>query len=81
MSIVTADDYRRVRIPDAKPGQSFEYQLSGNVVKLTPVKPVEEDVPVVKAVKGPNGLYRLPDGVKLSRKEILDAIRADRDSR
>jgi hypothetical protein len=81
MSIVTADDYKRIRIPDAKPGQSFAYELSGNVVKLTPIKPVEQDVPVVRLVKGPNGLYRLPKGVKLSREEIRKAIRMDRDSR
>ncbi len=81
MSIVTADDYKRVRIPDAKPGQSFEYQLSGNVVKLTPVKAVEEDVPVVKMIRHPDCTCSFPDGVKISREEIRAAIRADRDSR
>ena len=81
METVKADNRQRVRIPDIKPGQVFALELSGNVVKLTPVKPVEEDVPIVKPVKGPNGLYRFPPGVKLSREEIRKAIRADRDSR
>lgn len=80
MSIVTADDYKRVRIPDAKPGQVFAYEVAGNVVKLTPIKSDVKDVPVVKPIKGPNGLYRLPQGVKLSRKAISAAIRADRDA-
>lgn len=81
MSIVTADDYKRVRIPDAKPGQAFEYQISGNgTVKLTPVKPVEEDVPVVKMVRRPDGSYRYPHVVKITREQIRAAVRADRDS-
>ena len=79
MTTVKADDRRRVQIPDAKPGQVFAYEMSGNVVKLTPVQPVEKDVPVVRPIKGPNGLYRLPVGVKLSRENIRAAIRADRD--
>ena len=81
MSIVTADDYKRILIPDAKPGQSFEYQLSGNVVKLTPVEPVEEDVPVVKMIRHPDGTCSFPEHVKISRDEIRAAIRKDRDSR
>jgi len=81
MSIVTADDYKRVRIPDAKPGQAFAYELSGNVVKLTPIKTDEQETPIVKMVKGPNGLYRFAGGAKLSREEIIKAIREDRDSR
>jgi hypothetical protein len=76
MVTLKADGRGRVQIPDAKPGQIFAYELSGNVVKL---KPVEEDVPVVNPVKGKDGLYHWP--VKLSREEILAAIRADRDSR
>jgi len=80
MVTLKADDRGRVQIPDAKPGQVFAYELSGNVITLTPVKPVEEDVPVVVPVKGRDGLYRLPEGVKLSREEIIAAIRADRDA-
>jgi hypothetical protein len=80
MVTLKADNRSRVKLPDVKPGQVFAYETSGNVVKLTPVKPVVEDMPVVKPVKGPNGLYRLPEGVKLSREEISAAIRADRDA-
>ncbi len=79
MSIVTADNYKRVRIPDAQPGQAYAYELSGNVVKLTPVKPDEQDVPVVNPVKGKDGLYHWP--AKLTREQVRAAIRADRDSR
>jgi len=40
---VTADKQKRVRIPDAEPGQVFAYESSGEVVTLTPVKPIEPD--------------------------------------
>ena len=79
MVTLKADDRRRVQIPDAKPGQVFAYELSGNVVKLTPVKPVEEDVPIVNPIRRKDGSYKWP--VKLTRQDILAAIRADRDSR
>ena len=80
MVTLKADDRRRIQIPDAEPGQVFAYEVSGNVVKLTLLKPVEDDVPVVKLVKGAEGLYRLPAGITLSREDIRAAIRADRDA-
>lgn len=43
------------------------------------VKPVKEDVPVVKLVRRPDGTYRFPDHAKPSRKAIVDYIRAERD--
>jgi hypothetical protein len=81
METVKVDNRKRVTLRFAKPGQVFAWEMSGEVIKLTPVKPVEPEVPVIKLVKGPNGLYRLPKGMKLSREEITAAIRADRDSR
>jgi hypothetical protein len=79
MKTVTADDYKRVRIPDAEPGQVFAYEAEGKIIKLTPVK-ADENVPVVRAVKGPNGLYRFPANAKPSREEIIRYIRAERDA-
>jgi len=39
MSTVTADDRKRVRIPDAKPGQVFAYENNADgSVTLTPIK-------------------------------------------
>ena len=39
MSTVTADDRKRVRIPDAKPGQVFSYENNADgSVTLTPIK-------------------------------------------
>ena len=39
MSIVTADDRKRVRIPDAKPGQVFSYENNADgSVTLIPIK-------------------------------------------
>jgi hypothetical protein len=38
-----ADNRQRVMLPDAKPGQLFAYEVVGNVIHLTPVKPVEPE--------------------------------------
>ena len=80
MITVKADNKKRVTIRESKPGQVFAYEVEGNVIKLTPMQPVKEETPIVKLVKGPNGLYRLPNGMKLSRESIRAAIRADRDT-
>ncbi|HZV33446.1 MAG TPA: hypothetical protein VFB72_02640 [Verrucomicrobiae bacterium] len=81
MKTVVVDNKLRVRIPAFKPGQVYAWELSGETVKLTPLKPIEDEVPVVKLVRRPDGSFRFPDGVKISRKDIVAAIRADRDSR
>ena len=43
MHTVVTDKQKRVRIPDAKPGQVWAYELNGQTVTLTPVKPVEKN--------------------------------------
>jgi hypothetical protein len=78
MITLKADNLSRVKLPDVKPGTVFEYTNNApghfNLVEVQP-----KDVPVVKPIKRNNGLYMLP--VKVDRKEIIAAIRADRDSR
>ena len=37
MHTLTADKAKRVRIPDAKPGQVFAYETNGKIITLTPV--------------------------------------------
>ena len=40
MTTITVDDRKRVRLPDAKPGQVFAYANNGDgSVTLTPVQP------------------------------------------
>jgi hypothetical protein len=80
VNTVIVDNKLRVRLPTLKPGQVVAWELSGEVLKLTPLKLVEQDVPVVKLVRRPDGSYRFPDGVKITREQIKAAIRADRDS-
>jgi hypothetical protein len=38
MKTLTVDAHKRVRIPDAKPGQVFAYEKNGGQVTLTEVK-------------------------------------------
>ena len=82
MVTVKTDERRRVVLPGIEPGKVFAFTPnSDGTITLAPLKPVDEDVPVVKPVRNPDGTYRFPDGVKLTREQIRAAIRADRDRR
>jgi hypothetical protein len=78
MMTLKADNRSRVKLPDVKPGTVFELtnKIPGhfNLVEVQP-----KDVPVVNPIKRKDGSYKWP--VRLSREEIVAAIRADRDSR
>jgi hypothetical protein len=49
------DNKRRVRIPDAKPGQVWAYEIAPGVVTLTEVKKVEPKPAKARLVKSPKG--------------------------
>lgn len=49
METVKVDDKKRVRLPDAKPGQVYAYEFSGEVVKLTPVVAIESPATPAKS--------------------------------
>lgn len=79
---VTADERKRVTLPDAKPGERFDYTRDnrGRIV-LRPEPAAGESEPrIVKTEIGKNGLPYIP-GVKVTRGEIARAIREERDSR
>jgi hypothetical protein len=76
--VVKADNKRRVVLPGAAPGDCFDVQVSGSVFRLTLLKPVVEDAPLVKPVRTKEGFLMLPS--KLDRKLVAAAIRADRDA-
>lgn len=80
MSIVTADDYKRIRIPDAKPGQSFAYESTPEGIKLTPIKKAEPRTVTLKLVK--RGQRLVPDlsGLTIDPKDIGRAVREERDT-
>jgi len=53
---VTTDKSNRVRLPEAKPGQVFDYAFNADgVFILTPVKKAEPEPPKFKFVKNKNG--------------------------
>ncbi|HZV35077.1 MAG TPA: hypothetical protein VFB72_10940 [Verrucomicrobiae bacterium] len=64
METVKVDDKKRVRLPDAKPGQVLAYEVSGETFTLTLVKKVE-----------PNGR---PSKFKLVMKKGRPVIQTDR---
>jgi hypothetical protein len=77
VTIVTVDDYNRVRLPDVKPRQKFSVSVEtgNNRIVLSPVE--EADVPLVKARKV-NGRW-VGAGMKVDRKAVVNAIREDRE--
>ena len=68
MQTLTVDADKRIQMPDAKPGEVFTYERAGEVVKLTPVKPVEVET-----------VDSLPDKMgEVSNQSIREAIHAGR---
>jgi hypothetical protein len=83
MHTVMTDKQQRVRLPDAKPGQVFAYEVdpTGSIITLHQVKKVEADVEVLD-IKDVNPRTFMPkDGSKITRESILAAIRADREGK
>lgn len=79
---VTADERKRVTLPDAQPGESFAYTRDhqGRIVLLPEPAATAGVARIVKTEIGKNGLPYIP-GVKVTREEIARAIREERDSR
>ena len=48
MHTLITDKQQRVRLPDAKPGQVFAYELQGGVILLHQVRQVEPEVEVLE---------------------------------
>lgn len=79
---VTADERQRVTLPDAKPGERFDYTRDeqGRILLRPAPVAIENAARIVKTEIGKNGLPYIP-GVKVTREEIARAIREERDSR
>jgi hypothetical protein len=83
---VTADDRRRVQLPDVKPGECFDVSKdSAGRIVLRRLRPepesIESEARVVKLKRGKDG-YLAPDPpVTVSPDEVARVIREERDSR
>lgn len=77
------DKQKRVRLPDAKPGQVFAYELdpTGTIITLHQVKKAEPEVEILDLDDlDPKTLAPKERG-EVSNESIVRAIRADRDGR
>ena len=73
MHTLTADKAKRVRIPDAKPGQVFAYELGAKGIILTPVVK-ESSVPAkARLVKGPKGYLVVQTDRVITQEEVRRA--------
>lgn len=75
---VKADEKKRVVLPSAKPGDVFNVELSGGNILLTKLVPSEPRLVRARRVKG---VVMGAADVEIDSKEIVDAIRADREAR
>lgn len=75
---VKADDKKRVVLPSAKPGDVFSVDYSGGKITLTKLVPAEPKLVKPRKV---NGRWMGAAEARPNRQTIVDAIRADRDSR
>jgi hypothetical protein len=75
---LVADSHGRLACKDLfTPGKPFSAQRQGDG-SIRVVELVEKEIPVVKPVRNQSGFLMLP--VKLDRKTVAAAIRADRDA-
>ncbi len=83
MHTLTADKQKRVRIPDAKPGQVFAYETdqTGTIITLHTVKKVEPQVEILELDDLDRKTLAPKERGKVDDASIVRAIRADRDSR
>jgi len=77
MTTATVDDKKRVRLPNARPGQVFAVEMDGGKVVLTPVEKVEPKPRRQRLIKTDFGRLILSE--RLPDDEIVAAIRQDRD--
>ena len=76
---IVLDNKRRASFgSDFNPGDTFVRSVSGSRVTFEKIE--RTDVPVVKPVRRGKWLM-MPPSVKISRKTVAAAIRADRDAR
>jgi hypothetical protein len=76
------DKQQRVRLPDAKPGQVFAYELDpAGVITLHQVKKSEPEVEVLNLEDVDPKTFMPKTGGEIVRESIIAAVRADREGR
>jgi hypothetical protein len=75
---VKADEKKRVVLPSAKPGDVFNIEFAGGKILLTKLVPNTSKLVRARRVKG---IIMGAENVEIDSKEIVDAVRADREAR
>ena len=73
MHTIVADDKKRVRLPDAEPGQVFAYELNAKGVTLTPVVKAVPRPTKAHLVKGPKGYLMVQTDRVITQEEVRKA--------
>lgn len=84
MKRLTVDDRRQIQLPEAKPGQVFEYEPSlDGTIKLVPVlskAPLRRVIAKLKQ-EGTTPFFEIPKGYHVPSDAIANAVREERESR
>lgn len=75
---IKADEKRRVVLPSAKAGDVFDVQLCGGKILLTKLVPAESKLVRARKLKG---IVMGAADVELDSQAVVEAIRADRETR
>jgi hypothetical protein len=84
MKTLPVDDRHRVTIPEAEPGQVFEYEPAADgTIKLVPVPTEPEPKRVYAKLTNIGGklIFKLPEGYRLDPEAIAQAVAEERESR
>jgi hypothetical protein len=74
METVKADNYKRVRLPDAKPGQVFAYDSQNGIITLTQVKKPEPEIAKSKLVKDADGFTVVVPAQPINEQAIKELL-------
>jgi hypothetical protein len=67
---VTADAKKRVVLKTAKPGDTFDVQVTGGEIRLTLMKPVQQKPTRPRLVKGPKGYLVIQTDRPITHEEV-----------
>ena len=77
MHTLTTDKQKRVRLPDAKPGQVFAYESADGQITLREVRTVEPKSPKTKVVRDKHGVLVMSNGRKFTTEQVQKLIQEE----
>jgi hypothetical protein len=74
MTHITADEHKRVRLPDARPRQVFAYEILGGTIPLKPVAEIKPKPARARLVAGSKGYLVVETDRAITQEEVRQAL-------